>query len=113
MCSCQLGFADRLNLNEQRLCALALDVLLKLRAELFDEAERGHRGRITQWTEGAAHHVLGEILNVVDVLLVATAGVEPRQRLLQPVCSLAAGDAPSATLALVEVDRPQRKFDDR
>src|SRR5581483_7201812 len=103
MGSCQLGFADRLYLDEQRLRALALEILLKLGAELLNKAERGHRSRIAQRAEGAAHHVLGQVLNVVDVLPVAAARVEAHQRLLQPVRAFAAGNAPPAALVLIEV----------
>src|ERR1700744_3604213 len=100
MCSCKLGFADRLNLNEQRFSALALEILLELRAELLHKADCGHRGRAAQRAKGAAPHVFGRVLNVVDVLLVATAGVETCQRLLQPVCAFATGNAPPTALVL-------------
>src|SRR5215469_9284116 len=101
MRSRKLGFADRLNLNEQRLRALALQILLKLRAELLYKSKRGHRRRIAQRAERAAQHVLGQVLNVVDVFLVAAAGVKTHQRFLQPIRSLATRNTPPAALVLV------------
>src|ERR1700761_1950690 len=106
MCSCKLGFADRLNLNEQRFSALALEILLELRAELLYKAVRGHGGLVAQRVERAAQHVFGQVLNVVDVLLVAAAGMKTRERLLQPVRALATRNAPATALVLVEPDRP-------
>jgi hypothetical protein len=73
-------------------------VIFELFAELLDEAERGHRRCVAERAEGAAHHVFGEVLNVVDVFL-AAAGVEAGQRLLEPVRAFAAGDAPAAARA--------------
>src|SRR5665213_309757 len=103
MCSAnQIGLADGLNLNKRMLDASAFEVLLKLLAELLDEAERRHRRCVSKWAERPAHHVFGEVLDVVDVLFIAAAGVEAGQRLLDPVRAFAAGDAPAAAFVLVE-----------
>ena len=92
--------------------ALAFDVVFKLFAELLDEAERGHRRGVAERAEGAAHHVLGEVLDVVDVFLRAAAVVDAGERLLDPVRAFAAGDAPAAGFVLVEGDGAQGELDD-
>src|SRR5580658_1911812 len=90
---------------------LAVDVILKLVAELCHESDDRHRCRVAKRAEGASKHVLGQILNVVDIFDLAAAGVDAANRLFEPVCALAAGDAPTAALVLIELDRPQRKLD--
>ena len=47
---------------------LAVQVIFKFSAKLFYESNGRHCGRVAQRAESAAHHVLGKILNVVDVL---------------------------------------------
>ena len=76
------------------------------------ERNRRHRRRIAQRTERPTQHVFRQVLNVVDVFLHAAAGMKTHQRLLQPVRALAAGNAPSAALVLVELHRPQRELHD-
>ena len=88
------------------------DVVFELFAEFLYEAERGHRGGVAERAEGAAHHVFGEVLDVVDVLLCAAAGVDAGEGLLDPVRALAAGDAPAAGLVLVEADGAEGELDD-
>src|SRR5450432_2705255 len=89
----------------------AVEVVFKLFAELLYERNGRHRGRVAEWAERAAHHVLGEVLDVVDVLGDAAAGVEAGQRLLEPVGALAAGDAPAAAFVLVKLHGPQGELD--
>src|SRR5665213_2634462 len=81
---------------------LAVQVILKLLAELFNKGQSGHCRRITQRTEGTAQHVFRQVLDVVNVLRFAKSRVEPRQRFLQPVSALAAWNTPAATLVLVK-----------
>src|SRR6202034_1671830 len=83
----------------------------KLFAELLYEAERRHSRCISKWTKRPAHHVLGQVLHIVDVLLLAAIVVDTRQGLLDPVGALTAGDAPAAGLMLVELDGAQRELD--
>src|SRR5882762_10136656 len=83
---------------------VAFDVVLELLAELLYESEGRHGGCIAEWAEGAAHHIFGEVLDVVDVLLAAAAVVDAGEGLLDPVGAFAAGDAPAAGLVLVEAD---------
>src|ERR1700754_3338782 len=54
--------------DEGLLGAMALQILFKLAAELLHEAERGHGCCVAERAEGAAHHVFGEVLDVVNVL---------------------------------------------
>ena len=90
----------------------AFNIVFKLFAELFDEAEGGHRSGVAERAEGAAHHVFGEVLDVVDVFFGAATGVDAGEGLLDPVGAFAAGDAPAAGLVLVEGDGAEGEFDD-
>src|ERR1700722_14517905 len=90
----------------------SFQMIFKFLAELFHEGDHRHRGRITQRTECSSQHVFRQILHVVDVFLHAPTRMEPNQRFLQPVCSLAAGNAPSATFVLVKFHRAEREFHD-
>src|SRR6267378_4458101 len=54
---------------------IAGDIVFKLFAEFFDKAERRHCRCVAERAERSAHHVFGKVLNVVDVLLAATAVV--------------------------------------
>src|SRR5205807_9165079 len=49
--------------------------------------------------------------DVVDVLAQAAAVVEARERLLEPVCTLAAGNAPATAFMLVKLHDAQRELD--
>src|SRR4051794_35446807 len=87
---------------------LTFDVILKFFPELLYKSQSRHRRSIAQWAERTPHHVLGEILYVVDILLLPAVEIHTRQGLLDPVRTLAAGNTPSAAFMLVELDRPQR-----
>src|SRR5665213_2901844 len=89
---------------------LAVQVILKLLAEFLHKGNRRHCRGITQRAERPPQHVFRQVLDVVDILGLAKSGVEPRQRLLQPVSALAAGNTPAATLVLVKTDCPQREL---
>src|SRR5690242_7106792 len=91
---------------------LAVQMIFKLFSELLHKSQRWHGRGIAKRAERAAYHVFGEVADVVDVLGCAEPRVEPRQRLLEPVRSFAAGDAPAAALVLIEADGAQREFDD-
>ena len=93
--------------------AISGDVILELLTEFFDEGDGGHGGGVAERAEGAAHHVFGEVLDVVDVLGVAAALVDAGEGFLDPVGAFAAGDAPAAALVLVELDGAQGELDDR
>src|SRR5438045_1259725 len=88
----------------------AFQVVLKFFSEFLYEGDRGHRRGVAQRTEGAAQHVLCEVLHVIDIFSDSAAVVETNQRLLQPVRAFAAGNAPSATLMLVELHGAQGEF---
>src|SRR6201987_5691426 len=90
----------------------AIQVIFEFLTELLDERDGRHRRRVAKRAECPAQHVLGKVLNVVDVLLEAAPSMEAGKRLLQPVRSLAAGNAPSTTFVLVELHRAQSEFDD-
>src|SRR5579875_3367209 len=112
MRSRQLHLANGLDLYKRVGNARPGEILLELRPELLDETESRHRGSVAQRTERSAHHVLGKVLDIVDVLLRAAAGVEAGERLFEPVRAFPAGNAPAAAFVLVELDRPQRELDD-
>src|ERR1039458_5531001 len=78
--------------------SLPVQMLFKLLAKLLHESQHRHRRRIPQRAKRPAQHIFRKVLNVVDVLSLAEAGVEARQRLLEPVRSLAEWDAPAAAL---------------
>src|ERR1039458_3914909 len=59
--------------HHRRSRLLAVDIILKLLAKLFHKSQRGHGRRIAQRAERPAHHVLGQVLHVVDVLLLSAA----------------------------------------
>ena len=59
---------------------LAVQVVFKFLAELLHEAHRGHGRCIAERAEGAAHHVFGEVADVVDVFGDAETGVETGER---------------------------------
>src|ERR1035441_3688606 len=84
---------------------LAVQMFLELLAELLHESKNGHSRSIAQRAEGPAHHILRKVLNVVDVFGLAESCVEAGQRLLEPVRSLAAGDAPAAAFVLIKANR--------
>src|SRR5216684_6347603 len=83
----------------------------KFAAPFVYDRHRWDRRRIAQRTERPAQHVLGQVLDVVDVLLQPAAVVEARERLLQPVRAFAARNTPAATFVLVELHNAQGKFD--
>src|SRR5580658_7466946 len=100
----------QLNMFGER-AGFSVQVVFKFLAKLFHKADGGHGRRIAQRAESAAHHVFRQVLNVVDVLGRAEAGMESGNRFLQPVRALAAGNAPAAALVLIEANRAERKFD--
>src|SRR5678815_4347659 len=87
-------------------------MVLELLPKLFHECNDRHCRRIAQRTERTSKHVLREVLNVIDIFLHASAGVESRQRLLEPISSFAARNAPSAAFMLIKLDGSKRKFHD-
>src|ERR1700679_1789851 len=91
---------------------LAVQVVLKLFAELLYEGYRRHRRRIAKRAKRPAEHVFSQVLNVVDVLGNTKAGVKTCERFLEPVRAFAARDAPAATFVLIETDGTQRELDD-
>ena len=85
-------------------------MFFKFFSELLYKGDRRHRGRIPQRTKCSPQHVLRQILHVVDVFHHAAAAMEARERLLQPVGTFAAGNAPSTAFVLVKLHRPQREL---
>src|SRR5690348_12057971 len=88
----------------------AIEVRFELVAPLVDDGHGRDRSSIAKWAESPAEHILGQILDVIDVLLHARALMEPGQSFLQPVSPFATGNAPAAALVLVELHYPQREF---
>src|SRR5260370_20074644 len=80
---------------------VAIDVVFELFAELLDEAQGGHGCCVAERAEGAAHHVFGEVLDVIHILARAAAVVDAGEGLLDPVGALSAGEAPAARPRLV------------
>src|SRR5271155_5874476 len=78
--------------------------------KLLDERNRRHRRGIAQRAERSPQHVLGEITNIVEVLIHATPDMYAANFLLNPVYAFATGDTPAAALMLVKLDRAQRKL---
>src|ERR1700733_11081792 len=107
MCSDQLFYGD-----DGGSGLVACDVVFKLFAELLDEGDGGHGCCVSERTEGAAQHVFGKILNVVDVLLAPAAIVDAGECFLDPICAFAAGNAPATGFMLVKSDSPQGEFHD-
>src|SRR3954467_14060537 len=68
-------------------------------------------GGIAERAEGATKHVLRQVLDVINVLFHTRAIVEAGKGFLEPVCTLAAGNAPSAALVLVKLHDAEREFD--
>src|SRR5438270_10228354 len=87
----------------------SFQVVLKFFSEFLYEGDRGHRRGVAQRTEGSAQHVLCEILHVVDIFHHTAATMEADERFLEPIGAFAAGNAPSATLMLVELHGAQGK----
>src|ERR1700761_81531 len=92
---------------------MILNVSFELAAELLEESDHRHGCCIAEGTEGTAQHVVCEVAHVIDVFHRAVALVEAGHRLLEPVCALAAGDAPAAAFVLIELDGAERELDDR
>src|SRR5208337_802894 len=86
-------------------------MVFKCLAILLDVRNNRHRSRIAEWTERASEHVLGQILQVVDVFGHSAAGMEASQGLLHPVGALTTWNAPATALVLVELRHPQSKPD--
>src|SRR5271154_179625 len=107
MCSDQLFYGD-----DGGSGLVACDIVFKLFAELLDEGDGGHGCCVTERTEGTTQHVFGEILNVVDILLIAAAVIDAGKGLPDPVRALAAGNAPAAGFVLVKSDGAQSEFHD-
>src|ERR1700722_6553774 len=99
MCSDQLFYGD-----DGGSGFVACNIVFKLFAELLDECDSGHGCCVTERTEGAAQHVFGEILNVVDVLLIPAAIVDAGKSFFDPIRALAAGNAPAAGFVLIKSD---------
>src|SRR5258708_5365785 len=89
----------------------SFQVRLEFAPPLVYDRHRRNRGRIAQWTERPTQHVLGQVLNVVDVLLQSAAIMEASESFLEPVSTFTAGNAPAATFVLVELHDSQGKFD--
>src|SRR5579863_575839 len=89
-----------------------VQVIFKFFAKLLDESQGWHRCRIAERAEGAAHHVFGEVADIVDILRRAEAGMETRQGFFEPVGSFTAGNAPAAAFVLIEADGAECEFDD-
>src|ERR1041385_3679688 len=83
----------------------------KFAAPFIDNRHGRNSRSIAQRAESPAQHVLRQVLDVVDVLAQAAAVVEARERLLEPICSFTARDAPAAAFMLVELHHAQRKLD--
>src|SRR5262252_3977115 len=88
----------------------SFQVIFKLFSKLFHERHGRHGGCVPERAKRSTQHVLREVVNVVDVFLQTCARVETCQRLLQPVGTFAAGNTPSATLVLIELDGAQREL---
>lgn len=58
---------------------LAVQVILKLLAKLLHKAQCGHGRGIAKRAEGAAQHVFGQVLHVVNVARGPETGVEARE----------------------------------
>src|SRR5882672_8992827 len=58
---------------------LAVQMVFKFFAELFDERHGRHGCCIAQRTKRSSQHVLGKVIHVVDVFLYAATGVKPLQ----------------------------------
>src|SRR5579883_330378 len=91
---------------------LPVQVVFKLFPELLDKSNRRHGRRIAQRAEGTAQHVFRQITDIVEVLVHSAAGMDPSNRLLQPVRSFTARNTPSAAFMLIEGNGAQRKFND-
>src|ERR1039458_4163646 len=91
---------------------LAVQMVFKFFSELLHKRHGGHCGRVSEWTECFPQHVFREVIDVVDIFFQPRAGMEARQRLLQPVGAFAAGDAPAAAFMLIELDGAQGELRD-
>src|SRR5512143_1398569 len=69
---------------------LVLDVVRELAAEMLDEALHGHRGRIAERADRAAHDVVGDVRQHVEVLGSPGALLDPVHHPPQPAGALAA-----------------------
>src|SRR3974377_515661 len=88
---------------------LSVEMIFKFFPVLLHVRNDGHRCRIAQRAKRPPQHVFRQILQVVDVLGHAAPRVKASERLLDPVCFFAAGNAPSAAFVLVKIDHPQRE----
>src|SRR5665213_3860687 len=89
---------------------LAVQVVLKLFAELLNKSDGRHSRCVAERAKGATQHVFRQVLNVVDIFCFAKSGVKARQRFLEPVSAFAARYAPAATLMLIKADSTQCEF---
>src|ERR1035437_7691246 len=90
----------------------AVKVVFELVAELGNKADGRHGCGVAQGAECASKHVFGQVLHVIYILRDSPSGMEPSQRLSQPVSPFATWDAPTAALVLVELHGAQRELDD-
>src|SRR3990167_3946185 len=74
------------------------DVVLELRAEVLDEALHRHGGRIAEGADGAAHDVVGDAVEQVEVLGAPLAVLDAVHDAVEPAGALAAGRALAAGL---------------
>ena len=87
------------------------EIVFKFVAELFDDADGGHRGGVAQRAEGAAQHVFGKVADHNDVALRACSLDESGEQLFEPGGAFAAGDAPAAAFVLVEAHNAEGDAD--
>src|SRR5579871_6548286 len=83
--------------------AASLLVLDDLVAEVLDGRADRHRRRVTEGAERAAHDVVADVEDRVQVLVVPGARLKPLDRPDQPVGALPARRALAARLMLVEL----------
>src|SRR3954452_23599956 len=89
----------------------AFEMCFKFVAPLVHDRHSRDGGGIAERAEGATKHVLRQVLDVINVLFHTRAIVEAGKGFLEPVCTLAAGNAPSAALVLVKLHDAEREFD--
>src|SRR5581483_4743421 len=90
----------------------SVQMIFKLLTELLDESHGRHRCGITQRAKCSAQHVFRQVIHVIDVFLYSATIVETDQRLLQPVGTFPAGNAPATALMLIKLHSAQCEFHD-
>src|SRR4051812_14110694 len=85
-------------------------MVFKLLPPVLDNGDSGKCCCVTECAERPSSHVIGQVHHLIDVFPHSTSIVETRERFLQPIGTFTTGNAPAATLVLIELHNAERNL---